>query len=132
MEPSEPTSIRVRAALVLLVLFLVSVVAALAVTLASTPPSVGVVALALVTPILILSAVSIYLCWQEKIWGFAIGGVLGVVGVGFRLAISTQSQLEVGGGIPILVSALYITLGIMVSIMSFSSFIEIRARAYRR
>ncbi len=127
MRPPEPLSLRMRAAVTLLYLFLAAVLAALAVTLAETSAVVRLLASVVVAPIIVLTAVCIYFCWRRNIWGFAGAAVLGVVGLGLRLAISTQPSLEVGGGLPIWASALYITLGALVAIWSVGSVLELRA-----
>ena len=54
--------------------------------------------------------------------------MLGVVGLGLRLAISTQPSLEVGAGLPTWASALYIALGTWVAIWGVRSTLELRSQ----
>jgi hypothetical protein len=115
-----------RSAVALQLAFGVAVIAALGVTVADTSIDVRLLALAVVTPIIVLTFLCIGLAWRGSAWGFAGAGVLGVVGVGLRLAVSTQPTLEVGGGLPIEVTAVYIVLGGLVALTSFASALQLR------
>lgn len=64
----EPLSTLMRAALALPLAFLVAILAALAVTLVSTPYDVRYLALALVTPIVVLTLLCISLSWRRIVW----------------------------------------------------------------
>jgi len=121
-----PLSLVMRSALALQLAFLLAVVAALGVTLTGTPVDVGFVAVVLVTPIIVLTVVCLVLGWHRRFGGFAGAAALGAVGVGLRLAISTQPGLEVGGGLPVGVTVLYVVLGSMVSVTSFLSAVQLR------
>lgn len=118
-----------RSATALLEVFLVAVVVALAITLASASPAAKVVALAAVTPIVVLCLVFIRYCRRGMAWSFAGASVLGAVGVVLRLVVSTQPKLEVGGGLPLPVSAAYVCLGVAVSVSSSLSYLQLRRRA---
>ena len=123
-----PLSILMRSALAMQVAFLVAVVAALGVTLASAPDDVRFLALALVVPIVVLTGLCIFMGLRRRVWGFVGAGVLGAVGVGLRLAVSTQPGLEVGGGLPLWVTVLYAILGSLVSITSLTSALQLRVQ----
>ena len=43
-----------------------------------------------------------------------------------RVAVSTQPNLEVGGGLPIGITALYIVLGALVSLKNYEATLELR------
>ena len=90
------------------------IIGALIVTLSSVSFSVQVIAIISVTPILILSAVFICFCRQGKAWSFAGASILGALGVILRVVVSTQPNLEVGGGLPVGVTALYIVIGVLL------------------
>jgi hypothetical protein len=116
----------VRFALALQLAFLVAIVSALGVTVSSTPNDVRLLALAVVTPILVLTLLCIWLSWRRNIWGFAGAGALGAVGVGLRLLISTEPGLEIGGGLPVAVTGLYVVLGSLVLFTSLASAFQMR------
>ena len=116
-----------RASIGLLEVFLAAIVLALGITIASVPLGVQVLATVLVSPIIVLTAVFIYYCRRRKTWSFAGASVLGAIGVLLRVAISTQPNLEVGGGLPVGVTVLYIVLGAMVSLKNYESVLELRA-----
>jgi len=129
MRPSEHLSARMRTAVLLLCLFLIAVVAALAITIIETSAGVRVLASVVVLPVVALTAVCLYFSLRRNIWGFAGAAVLGGVGLGLRLAISTRPSLEVGGGLPVWVSAIYIILGALVAIWNVASVLELRGRS---
>lgn len=103
-----------RVAIALLVLFLVAIVVALAVTLSSVAPAVRLIAGSLVCPIIALALVFLYFESRGRPWSFVGAAVLGALGVSLRLVISTQPQLEVGGGLPTAATVIYVTLGLLV------------------
>jgi hypothetical protein len=121
-----------RVAVALLIVFLIAVVAALIVTVLSVSVAVGVFALAAVSPILVLTVVFIFFCRRGRAWSFAGGAVLGVVGVGFRVVISGQPSLEVGGGLPVGVTVVYIVLGAMVALVNFEAYLDLKESALSR
>jgi len=103
-----------RIAIALLVLFLVAIVVALVITLSSVAPAVRLIAGSLVSPIIALTLLFLYFESRGRPWSFAGAAVLGVLGVSLRLVVNTQPRLEVGGGLPIVVTIVYATLGILV------------------
>ena len=105
-----------------LVLFLSAILVALVITLWSVPPAAKVVSVVAVVPIVALVLLALSLERSDKRWGYAGAGVLGGVGVALRLVVSTQPALEVGGGLPIEVTAAYIALGATVVATSFASY----------
>lgn len=122
-------SVNMRAAVALLEVFVVAVLLALAVTVSTVSPAVALLALVSVTPVVALSLVFLHYCRKQKAWSFAGAAVLGAVGVTLRVVVSTRPGLEVGGGLPVGVTVLYIVLGVLVSLKSYESFLELRARA---
>lgn len=126
--PAERLSATMRAAVALQEAFLVAVVLALGVTLASTGPAVGLLALALVSPIVVLGLVFVRYCRMGRAWSFAGAAVLGAVGVLLRLVVSTQPSLEVGGGLPPWVTVVYVGLGSTVALASYEAALELRPR----
>lgn len=110
----RPLTTIMKAAVVLLYIFLFSVVAALGVTVLNVSAGVRVLALSAVTPLIVLTVMFIYFCGKQRGWSFAGASVLGVVGVGFRVVVSTQPSLEVGGGLPVVVTVFYIVLGTLM------------------
>ncbi len=118
----------IRAALGLQLAFLVAVLAALGVTLASTPNDVRFLAVALVTPIVVLTSLCLWFSAHGNVWGFTGAGLLGAVGIGLRLAIDTQPSLEVGGGLPLWVTTVYVILGSLVLLTCFASVLQMKSR----
>ncbi|MGI0128803.1 MAG: hypothetical protein ACREEC_01380 [Thermoplasmata archaeon] len=93
-------------------MFLLTVVAALAVTLWSVPPSVKLIAGVAVVPIVALTLVLLFFEGTDRSWSFAGAAALGVVGVTLRLIVNTMPSLEVGGGLPVGVTIAYVALGL--------------------
>jgi hypothetical protein len=108
----QPTA-SARAATWLLGLFLVAILGALGVTVDEVPGA-RVVALASVVPIILLTSVFIVYSRRGRPWAYAGGSAVGMFGVALRIAVSTHPSLEVGGGLPIEVTALYSFLGVSV------------------
>jgi hypothetical protein len=125
-EDSPRLTVNMRVAISLLEVFLISVIAALIVTVETGPLSVKLLASTLVSPIIILSIAFIHFCGKRKIWSFAGATVLGIVGVLLRVTISTQQSLEVGGGLPVGITVVYIVLGSLVSLKSYESVLELK------
>jgi len=115
-----------KTAVGLLELFVLAIILALVVTIASVSAEVQALVVGSVTPIIILSIIFIHYCRKRKAWSFAGASILGVVGIILRLAISTEPSLEVGGGLPVAVTALYIVLGALVSLKNYESLLELR------
>ena len=124
-QPGRQLTAGARAATWLLGLFLVAILAALGVTLDEVPGARGV-ALASVAPIIALTAVFIVYSRRGRSWAYAGGSAVGVVGVALRLAISTQPSLEVGGGLPVGVTVLYVLLGASVAVTNLFAALETR------
>lgn len=111
-----------RTASAILAVFLIAIVAALAVTLSSVAPSVRTVAVVVVAPIIALTLLLLYFELRGRIWSYAGAVVLGALGAGLRLVVSTQPQLEVGGGLPLAVTVAYVALGILVVVASLGAY----------
>lgn len=130
MQPeTQPLTNIMQAALVLLCVFLVAVVAALVVTVLSVSAGVKVLAVGAVSPLIVLTVVFIVFCWRRRAWSFLGASVLGAVGVGFRVVVSTQTRLEVGGGLPVGVTVFYIALGVLVTLMNFGAYLDLKKTA---
>src|SRR5208282_2076183 len=114
------------AATALLAAFLVAVVGALAITLSSVAPSVRLLAAVVVAPISALTALLLYFELHGRSWSYAGAAAIGVLGVGLRLIVSTQPRLEVGGGLPLAVTAGYVVLGILVVVTSLGAYLSVR------
>jgi hypothetical protein len=52
---------------------------------------------------------------------------LGALGVILRVVISMNPSLEVGGGLPVGVTVLYIVLGSLVSLKNYESVLDLRS-----
>ncbi len=115
-----------RSAIGLLEVFVIAIIVALVITIGSVSPGVKLLATVLVSPIIVLSIIFIYFCGKRKAWSFAGASILGAIGVILRIVISTKPSLEVGGGLPLGVTVLYIMLGSLVSLKSYESFLELR------
>ena len=123
---NESLSINMRTAIGLLQLFLVAIILAFLATFATGTTEMRLLSLAFITPIIILSIVFIHYCRRKKVWSYAGASILGALGVILRIAVSTQPSLEVGGGLPIGVTALYIVLGALVSLKNYEAMLELR------
>lgn len=108
--PSSRSSVH-RVAFWALVAFLVAVLAALGVTLVSVAPSVEMIAGLVVFPIVAVTLLLLYFERAERRWSFAGAAVLGFVGVTLRLVVNSMPSLEVGRGLPVWVTLLYVGLG---------------------
>jgi hypothetical protein len=107
-----------RVASFLLVLFVIAILLALAITLSSVPVPVRILAGSVVSPIIALGIVFLLLDLRGLPWSFLGAAILGCVGIALRLIINAQPQLEVGGGLPIAVTIGYLVLGIAVTLSS--------------
>jgi len=130
-QPAGPSTRSERAARFLLAVFLVAVVAALAITLSSVAPSVRLLAAGVVTPIIALTLLLLYFERRGRAWSYAGAAALGALGVGLRLIVSTRPQLEVDGGLPLAVTVAYVALGIVVVVTSLAAFLAVR-RAHHK
>lgn len=124
--PDQLSGVSRPSAMVLLSLFLVAIVGALAVTVSSVTLSVGLFATAVVSPIIGLTFVFLYFELRRRPWSFAGAAVLGLLGVTLRLIINTKPSLEVGGGLPLWITVVYVTLGILVVASSLWAFFTLR------
>jgi hypothetical protein len=122
-------TVGMRAATALLEVFVVAIVLALLVTVSKGTLEMQALAAGVVTPIIVLSLVFVRYCRMGKAWSFAGASVLGAFGVVLRVVVSTQPSLEVGGGLPIGVTALYIALGALVALLNLKSVLELRRTA---
>jgi hypothetical protein len=117
-----------RTAVVLLELFLVAIILAFLATFATGTTEMQLLSVAFITPITLLSLVFIYYCRRKKVWSYAGASILGALGVILRVAVSTQPNLEVGGGLPVGITALYIVLGALVSLKNYEAMLELRKK----
>lgn len=123
---TESLSINMKTSIVLLEVFLVAIIIALIVTVMNSVFEVQLLAITLVSPIIILTIVFIYYCRKQKVWSYAGASILGVIGVILRVIISTQPNFEIGGGLPVGITILYIVLGALVALKNFESLLELR------
>jgi hypothetical protein len=123
---NESLSINMRSAVGLLELFLVAIILAFLATFATGTTEMRIISVAFITPITILSIVFICYCRRKKVWSYAGASILGALGVILRVAVSTQPSLEVGGELPVGVTALYMVLGALVSLKNYEAMLELR------
>ena len=121
----EPLSINMKTSIVLLELFLVAIILALIVTVMNSVFDVQILAVTLISPLIILNIIFIHYCRKRKLWSYAGASILGAIGVMLRVIISTQPNLEVGGGLPIGITVLYIVLGALVSLKNYEAMLEL-------
>jgi hypothetical protein len=115
-----------KAAVGLLEVFVVAIILALLVTISNVSSGVQLLATIVVSPIIILSIIFIYYCRKRKIWSYAGASILGAIGIILRVIVSTKPNLEVGGGLPVGVTVLYIVIGALVSLKNYESVLELR------
>lgn len=108
--------------------FLGAVVLALLVTVYSVPDNVKVLALTIVAPFVALGLLLIRYCRRGSAWAFAGCAILAAAGVGLRLVINAHPNLEVGGGLPLWVTVVYVALGLSVSLSSGWAAFAIKVR----
>ena len=123
---TEPLSINMRTSIVLLEVFLVAIILALIVTVLNSVFEVQLLAITLISPIIILNIVFIYFCRKRKVWSYAGASILGAIGVILRVIVSTQPNLEVGGGLTIGITVLYIVLGALVAMKNYEAMLELK------
>jgi FtsH-binding integral membrane protein len=121
-------SVNEKTAISLLWIFIVAIVIALVITVTNVPAGVALLASGAVVPIIILSVIFIYYCRKRKAWSFGGGSILGIVGVALRIVVSTQPNLEVGGGLPVGVTVLYIVIGALVSLKCYEAMLELKVK----
>jgi hypothetical protein len=105
-----------------LVLFLLAVFVALAITVSSVAPAVRIFAGFVVSPIIALTVFFLYYELRGRRWSFAGAAALGALGVGLRLVVNSHPGLEVGGGLPVVVTLAYASLGLLVVVTSLWAF----------
>ncbi len=130
--PSDPDAERElprRLAFGFLALFLVAVLAALAVTLASAPPPAKLIAGVAVVPVAAFAILLLVFERMGRPWAFAGAAALGALGVALRLVVKTQPSLEVGGGLPIEVTVAYVVIGLALVVTSAWAYRAVRAFA---
>jgi hypothetical protein len=115
-----------RTAVALLELFVVAIVLAFAVTVATGTSEMRALAVGLVVPIAALGVAFVRYCRLGRLWSYAGASVLGVLGVTLRVVVSTQPSLEVGGGLPVGVTVIYIVLGSLLALKGYESVLELR------
>lgn len=121
-----PLTVNMKTAIALLEIFLIAIIAALLITVVSVPLGTKILATGVVSPFVILGLAFIYYCRRGKVWSYAGASILGAAGVVLRVIVSTRPSLEVGGGLPVSVTILYIVLGMLVSLKNFESVLELR------
>jgi hypothetical protein len=121
----QPRVLSEKLATTLLALFLILVLLALGVTLSSVATSIKVLAAGAVTPIVALSLLFIIFQLRRRPWAFAGAALLGALGVVLRLVINTQPQLEVGGGLPLWVTATYVATGVAVLLTNLWAYLSL-------
>lgn len=122
------TTAKAKAANSSLAIFIVAIILALAITVTSASPAARVLAFLAVVPIIAVCVALLYYCRLGRPWSFAGASVLGAIGVALRLVISTRPSLEVGGGLPLPITVVYVALGISVSLTNCLSYLELRKR----
>ena len=122
----EQLSVNMKTAIGLLELFVIAIVLAFVATVTTGTMVMQVLAAGLITPIVVVALVFIYYCRRRKIWSYAGATVLGALGVMLRVIVSTQPSLEVGGGLPVGVTVLYIVIGVLVSMKNYECVLELR------
>lgn len=128
MSAKKAPSLNMRMATLLLEVFVVAVVLAFLVTVATGTFEMRALAAGLIIPIVVLSLAFVHYSRMGRWWSYAGASVLGAFGVALRLIVSTQPSLEVGGGLPLGVDLLYIVLGCLVALLNFESVLELRPR----
>jgi peptidoglycan/LPS O-acetylase OafA/YrhL len=126
LSNAEQLTVNMRTAIILLEVFVVAIIVAFAVTFTTGTAEMQTLSVGFISPILVLSLVFIYYCKKKKVWSFAGASILGIVGVVIRVSVSTQPNIEVGGGLPAGVTTLYIVLGALVALKSYESILELR------
>ena len=123
---SKPLSVSMKTAAALLVVFTIAIILAFAVTIITGTPEIRLITLTFVTPLTILNLVFIYYCKRRRLWSYVGAAIIAAIGIILRVAISTMPSLEVGGGLPSGVTALYIVIAALVVLKCYESIIELR------
>ena len=123
---SKSLSVSMKTAVALLVVFTIAIILAFAVTIITGTTEIRFIALAFVTPLTILNLVFVYYCRQRRLWSYVGAAVIAAIGISLRVAVSTMPSLEVGGGLPSGVTALYIVIAALVVLKCYESILELR------
>jgi len=124
---TKSLSINMRTAIGLLEVLLVAIILAFIITIINGTIEIQLLALAFVTPQIILILVFIYYDRKKKVWSYAGATILGAADIILRVSVSTQPHLEVGvGGLPSGVTTFYIVLAALVVLKNYESFLELR------
>jgi hypothetical protein len=115
-----------KTAIGLLEVFIIAIVLAFLATALTGTFEMQLLASVLITPIVIFSLAFVHYNKKRKVWSYAGASILGAFGVVLRVIISTQPNLEVGGGLPVGVTALYIVLGSLVALKNYECVLELR------
>jgi FtsH-binding integral membrane protein len=124
LKTSTKLSTNMRTAITLLEVLLVAIIIALIVTILNTA-QVQLLAISVVTPQIILIIIFIYYCRKKKVWSYGGATILAILGITLRVIVSIQPNLEVGGGLPVAISTLYIVLGALVALKNYEAMIEL-------
>jgi FtsH-binding integral membrane protein len=125
LKTSTKLSTNMRTAITLLEVLLVAIIIALIVTILNTTAQVQLLAISVVTPQIILIIIFIYYCRKKKVWSYGGATILAILGITLRVIVSIQPNLEVGGGLPVAISTLYIVLGALVALKNYEAMIEL-------
>jgi FtsH-binding integral membrane protein len=123
---TESLSVNMKTAISLLVVFIVAIIFALLTVIINGTAEMRLIALAFVTPQIIVTLIFIYYCRKRKVWSYAGASILGALGVILRVIVSTQPNLELGGGLPVGITALYIVLGALVTLKNYEAMLELK------
>jgi hypothetical protein len=122
----EPLTVNMKTAIGLLEIFVIAIILAFLATVTAGTMLMQILSIGFIAPITIIALVFIYYCRKKKIWSYAGASLLGAIGVMLRVIVSTQPNLEVGGGLPVGVTVLYIVLGALVSLKCYESMLELK------
>lgn len=126
MAITNSLTVNMKTALSLLIIFLVAIILAFLVTIITGTTEMRLLSIVVIMPLSAISLVLIFFCRRRKMWGYLGASILGAFGVILRVAVSTQPNLEVGGGLPPAITTLYIILGALLAMKSFESALELR------
>lgn len=116
-----------RTSILLLKIFLFAIIVALIITIWNSVFEVQLLAITIISPVIILNIVFIYYCKRQKVWSYAGASILGVIGVILRIIIGTQPNLEVGGGLPVGITVIYIVLGALIALKNYEAMLELKS-----
>jgi len=123
---SERLSVSMKTAVALLVVFTIAIMLAFMVTFLTGTAEMRLLSLALVAPLTILNLVFIYYCRKRRLLSYMGAVIIATIGIILRVAVGTMPSLEVGGGLPSGVTALYIVIAALVVLKCYESIIELK------